>query len=174
MMKTIRLSLALFAAVTVLTFPLLPVTSTAQTTQDQNQASAIMRGYRTGYSDGYQAGVGDASKNANREFRNKAEYDHADRAFNSAWGSLDEYRDGYRQGFEVGYNAAYDHKPFDSTIPAELKRRTEDSTVQYPIDQSNKTPVDQSKKTPGNNGSDNPFVLPRDTIMRVELMNNLS
>src|SRR5438445_11947884 len=116
MMKTIRLSLALFTAVTVLTFPLLPVTSTAQTTQEQNQATAIMRGYRTGYSDGYQAGVGDVAKNADREFRTKAEYDRADCAFNSAWGSLDEYRDGYRQGFEFGYNAVYDYKPFDSSI----------------------------------------------------------
>ena len=165
-MKTIRLTLTLFTAIAFVCIPLLPTIAGAQTNQEQNQATAIMRGYRTGYSDGYQAGVGDVSKNADREFRNKAEYDHADRAFNSAWGSLDEYRDGYRQGFEVGYNAAYDHKPFDSTIPPDLKRRTEDSTVQYPIDQSNKTPV--------NNGPDSSFVIPRDTIMRVELMNNLS
>src|SRR5437667_1901828 len=166
MMKTIRLTLTLFTAIAFVCIPLLPTIANAQTNQEQNQATAIMRGYRTGYSDGYQAGVGDAAKNADREFRNKAEYDRADRAFNSAWGSLDEYRDGYRQGFEPGYNAGYDHKPFDSTIPPDLKRRTEDSTVQYPIDQSN--------KTAGNTGPNNPFVLPRDTIMRVELMNNLS
>src|SRR5258706_11886007 len=155
-MKTITLTLTLFTAIAFVSIPLLSTIASAQNNQDQNQASAIMRGYRTGYSDGYQAGVGDVSRNANREFRNKAEYDRADRAFNSAWGSLDEYRDGYRQGFEVGYNAAYDHKPFDSTIPTDLKRRTEDSTVQYPIDQSN--------KTQGNSGPDNPVVLPRDTI----------
>ncbi len=165
-MKTIRLTLTLFTAIAFVCIPLLPTVVSAQTTQEQNQATPIMRGYRTGYSDGYQAGVGDVSRNADREFRKKAEYDRADRAFNSAWGSLDEYRDGYRQGFEVGYNAGYDHKPFDSTIPLDLKRRTEDSTVQYPIDQSN--------KTAGNTGPNNPFVLPRDTIMRVELMNNLS
>src|SRR2546421_3111466 len=171
MMKTIRGSLTLFTALTVLCFSVWPMIASAQTNQEQNQATAIMRGYRTGYSDGYQAGVGDVAKNADREFRTKAEYDRADRAFNSAWGSLDEYRDGYRQGFELGYNAAYDHKPFDSTIPPELKRRTEDSTVQYPIDPSNKTP---GNNTSSNSGPDNPFVLPRDTIMRVELMNNLS
>src|ERR1051325_7146139 len=97
MMKTIRLTLTLFTALTVLCFPLLPVG--AQTTsQEQSQATALMRGYRTGYSDGYQTGVGDVSRNAQREFRNKAEYEHADRAFNAAWGSLDDYRDGYRQG----------------------------------------------------------------------------
>src|SRR2546423_12838248 len=168
-MKTIRLTLTLFTVLTVLYFPLLP--AGAQTTsQEQNQATAMMRGYRTGYTDGYQSGVGDVSRSAAREFRNKAEYDHADRAFNAAWGSLDEYRDGYRQGYEVGYNAAYDHKPFDSSIPPDLKRRTEDSTVQYPIDQSNKT----TNNAPVNNSPDNAFVLPRDTIMRVELMNNLS
>jgi len=175
-MKTIKLTLTLFTAIAFVCIPLLPTIARAQTTQDQNQASPIMRGYRTGYSDGYQAGVSDVSKNTGREFRNKVEYDRADRAFNSAWGSLEEYRDGYRQGFEVGYNAAYDHKPFDSTIPPDLKRRTEDSTVQYPIDQSSKTP---GNNTPGNNstsnsGPDNAFVLPRDTIMRVELMNNLT
>ena len=180
-MKTIRLTLTLFTAIAFVCIPLLPTVASTQTTQEQNQATAIMRGYRTGYSDGYQAGVGDVAKNADREFRTKAEYDRADRAFNSAWGSLDEYRDGYRQGFELGYNAAYDHKPFDSTIPPDLKRRTEDSTVQYPIDQSNKTPVNNTpgnntagNNTPSNSGPDNAFVLPRDTIMRVELMNRLS
>ena len=180
-MKTIRLTLTLFTAIAFVCIPLLPTVASAQTNQEQNQATAIMRGYRTGYSDGYQAGVGDVAKNAYREFLTKAEYDRADRAFNSAWGSLDEYRDGYRQGFELGYNAAYDHKPFDSTIPPDLKRRTEDSTVQYPIDQSNKTPVNNTvgnntagNNTPSNSGPDNAFVLPRDTIMRVELMNNLS
>src|SRR5256714_9386444 len=181
MMKTIRGSLTLFTALTVLCFSVSPIIVAAQTSQEQNQATPIMRGYRTGYSDGYQAGVGDVAKNADREFRNKAEYDRADRAFNSVWGSVDEYRDGYRQGFEVGYNAGYDHKPFDSTIPPDLKRRTEDSTVQYPVDQSNKTPGNNlpgnntaGNNTPSNSGPDNAFVLPRDTIMRVELMNNLS
>src|SRR6267154_2410462 len=175
-MKTIKLTLTLFTALAFVCIPLLPTIARAQTTQDQNQASPIMRGYRTGYSDGYQAGVGDVSRNANREFRNKAEYDRADRAFNSAWGSPEEYRDGYRQGFEVGYNAAFDHKPFNSTIPPDLKRRTEDSTVQYPIDQSSKTPGNNtpSNNTASNSGPDNAFVLPRDTIMRVELMNNLT
>ncbi len=132
-----------------------------------------MRGYRTGYSDGYQAGVSDVAKNAPREFRNKTEYDHADRAFNSAWGSVEEYRDGYRQGFEVGYNAGYDRKAFDSTIPADLRPRTEDSTVQYPIDQ-NKTPGRTDPNNTPNTATTNASMIPRDTIMRVELLNNLS
>src|SRR5437588_5616946 len=133
-MKTIRLTLTLFTAIAFVCIPLLPTVASAQTTQEQNQATAIMRGYRTGYSDGYQAGISDAARNAPRDFRTKAEYDHADRAYNSNWGLIEDYRDGYRQGFEVGYEAGFDHKPFDSTIPPDLKRRTDDSTVQYAID----------------------------------------
>ena len=161
-MKTLRSTLTLLLTIALLSISLVTGSAQAQDPQEQNQATAIMRGYRTGYSDGYQAGIGDLAKNAPREFRNKAEYDHADRAFNSAWGSVDQYRDGYRQGFEVGYNAGYDRKGFDSSIPPDLKSRTEDTSVQYPTDQN---------KTPGNNAPTktptNAVMIPRDTIMRV-------
>src|SRR5439155_22078604 len=134
-MKTFRLALTLILTVAFLAVPL---SAAPLKTQDpQNQASALMRGYRTGYSDGYQAGVSDVAKKAARDFRNKTEYEQADRAYNSNYGTVDEYRDGYRQGFEVGYSAGFDRKPFDSNIPADLKRRTEDSSVSYPKD-SNK------------------------------------
>ena len=76
-MKTLRLALAL-----VLTFAFLavPLSAAPLKTQDpQNQASALMRGYRTGYSDGYQAGVSDLTNKAPREFRNKTEFERADR-----------------------------------------------------------------------------------------------
>src|SRR4029077_1276039 len=128
------------------------------------------RGYRTGYSDGYQAGVTDHANNAGREFRNKTEFEHGDRAYNANYGTLEEYRDGYQQGFEMGYNAGFDRKPFDSSIPADLKRRTEDSSVGYPIDQ-NKSPGSQpqSQARPGSTDS-----IPRDTIMRIELLSDLS
>src|SRR5205085_8938639 len=129
------------------------------------QATAIMRGYRVGYSDGYQAGISDAAKNAAREFRNKPEYDHADRAYNSNYGSLDDYRDGYRQGFEVGYVAGFDHKPFESSAPPDLKRSTDDNTVQYPTD---------ANKSGGSQSAGNPTIIMRDTIMRVELLNGIS
>ena len=168
-MKTLRSTLTFLLTIALLSISLVTGSAQAQDPQEQNQATAIMRGYRTGYSDGYQAGIGDLTKNAPREFRNKAEYDHADRAFNSAWGSVDQYRDGYRQGFEVGYNAGYDRKGFDSSIPPDLKPRTEDTSVQYPTDQN---------KTPGNNGptktATNTVMIPRDTIMRVELLNGVS
>ena len=188
-MKIIKVATAILTTLTI-GLSLFPIAS-AQTSQDQNQATALMRGYRTGYSDGYPEGAADVSRNANREFRSKSEYDKADRAFNPQWGTLEEYRDGYRQGYEAGYNAAYDHKSFDSSIPPNLTRRTEDSTVQYPIDQNKqagdatKQPVDPNNQTTNQttnqtNQADNtndvngPSVLPRDTVLRVELMTNLS
>jgi len=179
-MKIFRYSLALLFAFTLLAPAQLGFKASAQ----DPVVTALMRGYRTGYSDGYQTGVGDKGANAPKEFRNKAEYDRADRAFNASWGALEEYRDGYRQGFEVGYGAGYDRRPFDSSIPADLRRRTEDNTVQYPIDQ-NKTPdqnktADQNKTTVDNTNSGpatepgNSITIPRDSILLVELVNEIS
>ena len=168
-MKILRSTIALLFVLTLVA----PSQLAFAAAQDQPPAvTPLMRGYRTGYSDGYQAGVSDQNANAPKEYRNKLEYDRGDRAYNPNWGSLEDYRDGYRQGFEVGYNAGYDRKPFDSTIPSDIKRRTEDSAVQYPVDQNkapggtdNGAPADQ----PGNGVS-----IPRDSIMRVVLMNEIS
>jgi hypothetical protein len=179
-MKNLRFALTLILAVA---FVAVPLSATAVNPQDpQNQVTAVMRGYRTGYSDGYQAGVTDLANNSAREFRNKTEYEHGDRAYNSTYGTLEEYRDGYQQGFEVGYNAGFDRKPFDSSIPPDLKRRTEDSSVGYPKDE-NKRPGDQNQSSGDQNQSSGPTrpsqsvgpdLIPRDTIMRVELLSNLS
>jgi len=181
-MKIFRYSLALLFAFTLLAPSQFGFKAIAQ----DPVVTALMRGYRTGYSDGYQTGVGDKGANAPKEFRNKADYDRADRAFNASWGALEEYRDGYRQGFEVGYSAGYDRRPFDSSIPADLRRRTEDNTVQYPIDQ-NKPTVDNTKPTIDNtkptvdntnnsSGTEpgNGITIPRDTILLVELLNEIS
>jgi type IV secretion system protein VirB10 len=177
-MKNARFAVTLFLAVAFVTAPLAAVPVKAQDPQTQNQATAIMRGYRTGYSDGYQAGVSDLASNAAREFKNKTEYEHGDRAYNANYGTLEEYRDGYQQGFEAGYNAGFDRKPFDSSAPADLKRRTEDSSVGYPTDQNkggnqNKS-ADSTSPQPQPAQSNNPDMIPRDTIMRVELLSNLS
>lgn len=189
-MKTIRTILTLLFTF-LLVMPAQASLMTSFPAQDQ-QVTAIMRGYRTGYSDGYQAGVADAAANSPKEYRNKAEYNRADRAYNAGWGALEEYRDGYRQGFEIGYGAGYERKPFDSTIPTDLKRRTEDNTVQYPVDQNKApgNPVDQNKasgnpvdqnKTVSNGGTADDAAstpgattIPRDTIMRVELLTGVS
>jgi hypothetical protein len=166
-MQSLKVTLILFLTFAIAPFSITPASARAQDPQEQNQAKAIQRGYRTGYSDGYQAGIADTTGKAPREFRNKAEYEHGDRAFNSNWGTLEEYRDGYQQGFEVGYNAGYDRKAFDSSIPTELKRRAQsDEPVQYPIDANKSaTTVDPAA---------GPSVIPRDTILRVELLHNLS
>src|SRR5947208_6537230 len=172
-MKNLKFALTLILAVAFVTVPLAAVPVNAQNPQTQNQVSAIVRGYRTGYSDGYQAGVNDLAKNAAREFRNKTEYEHGDRAYNANYGTLEEYRDGYQQGFEIGYHAGFDRKPFDSSIPTDLKRKTEDSSVGYPTDQNK--PVDPaSQQSAPTQSTNNAGTIPRDTIMRIELLSNLS
>jgi hypothetical protein len=185
-MKNLRLALTHIVVAAFLTVPLCAAPANAQ--DPQSQATAVMRGYRTGYSDGYQSGVTDLANNSAREFRNKLEYEHADRAYNSTYGALEEYRDGYQQGFEVGYDSGFDRKPFDSSIPPDLKRKTEDSSVGYPTDQ-NKRSTDQNKSSTDPNQSSTdpnqspgpsqpaqpgPDTIPRDTILRIELLTNLS
>jgi hypothetical protein len=170
-MKNLKFALTFILALAFVGAPLTAVRTQAQDAQTQPQATAIMRGYRTGYSDGYQVGVSDVASSGAREFRNKVEYEKGDRAYNASYGAIEDYRDGYQQGFEVGYNAGFDRKPFDSTIPADLRRKTEDSTVGYPTDQNKPDPQVQ-QTSPAQ--SPNADFIPRDTIMRVELLSNLS
>lgn len=167
-MKNLRFALTVVLAFALVTVPLFAVSARAQDPQIQNQAGALMRGYRTGYSDGYQAGINDSTSRNAREFRTRVEYQRADRAYASAHGTLEDYRDGYQQGFEAGYNNGYDRRPFDSTIPADLKRRAkdDDSTVAYPTD---------ANKPIGNaSGPGATLMIARDTIMRVELLSSLA
>ena len=89
----------------------------------QGQSTALERGYRTGYSDGYSAGSRDIADHAARDYRVSGDYKSADRNYNEAWGTIEDYRDGYQQGFETGYSAGYDRRPFESTIPTGLARR---------------------------------------------------
>ena len=167
-MRHFRFALTHILALALLTVPLLTAPTNAQDPQTQNEATALMRGYRTGYSDGYQGGIQDSTYKAPRDFQGKVEYERADRAYANTYGSLDEYRDGYRQGFEVGYTAGYDRRPFDSSIPADLHRRGDDTTVSGPVDPNN------SSSTSRTTTSGNMVAIPRDTIMRVELLSNLS
>jgi hypothetical protein len=88
------------------------------------QYGALERGYRTGYSDGYQAGWTDQLQGARADYSGKPEYASADRAYIAAYGSLEDYRDGYQQGFEAGYGAGYARQGFNSDLPASgVKRR---------------------------------------------------
>jgi hypothetical protein len=58
-MKTFKVATAFLTSLTIVSLSVLPMAASAQTSQEQNQATALMRGYRTGYSDGYQEGVAD-------------------------------------------------------------------------------------------------------------------
>ena len=115
-MKNLKFALTSILALAFVAAPLMAAPVNRQDPQTQPQATSIMRGYRTGYSDGYQAGVNDLAVKAARDFRNKVEYEKGDRAYNANYGAIEDYRDGYQQGFEVGYNAGFDRKPFDQAV----------------------------------------------------------
>src|SRR6185312_2999224 len=151
----------------------------------QGQSTALERGYRTGYSDGYSAGSRDIADHAARDYRVSGDYKSADRNYNEAWGTIEDYRDGYQQGFETGYNAGYDRRPFESTIPTGLARRGVASNP------SNNDPGQSSQSTTQNipaNIPDNtansssdagqtstgPLSIPGNTILLVELESSLS
>ena len=168
-MNTRKVSLSLFLAM-MLVLPA-GVTSVAAQDQNQNQASAIMRGYRTGYSDGYPAGVQDSSRGVQPNFRANAEYQRADRAYSPSHGSLDEYRNGYRQGFEAGYRDGYERRAFDSTIPEDLRIREASDESQAPVLTNASRPDDDIVNANTKGGL---IVIPADTIMRVELLSNLA
>jgi hypothetical protein len=162
-----------------------PIVSFGQT----QSIGALERGYRTGYSDGYQGGYGDSAQHLARDYKSKDEYQRADRAYASSYGALEDYRDGYQQGFEAGYDAGYDHRTFDSTIPANLSKRgtiddsqgnSQSAGTTIPNDNNSSSSSSNSGGTinsgnTGNTGTTgNATYIPSNTVMRVELLTNLS
>jgi hypothetical protein len=143
----------------------------------QGQSTALERGYRTGYSDGYTAGYRDISNNAARDYQSKEDYQRADRSFNEAWGTIEDYRDGYQQGFEAGYSAGYERQQFNSTLPAGLRRRGSAgqtaNTAPVANDNTSAPANDQQTgvTTTTNNGS---LAIPRNTILALELLTPVS
>ncbi|MDT7690102.1 MAG: hypothetical protein QOE46_2861 [Acidobacteriota bacterium] len=153
---------------------------------------ALERGYRTGYSDGYQSGWTDQLKGAGADYRSKAEYGSADRAYIAAYGQLEEYRDGYQQGFEVGYEAGYNRRGFDSELPASgITRRgaapREASASNEGVHGGRPADADESAsqsrgsdRTQSDNGPAQSGVVgtastvASNTVLTVELMNRLS
>lgn len=137
-------------------------------------STALERGYRTGYSDGYTAGFRDVSDRAPRDFQNNEDYKRADRSYNEVWGPREDYRDGYQQGFENGYAAGYEQKQFNSSLPAGLRRRGAGEQVDANI------PVNNNEDTTATNNSDVAvnqnigFSIPRNTILALELLTPLS
>jgi hypothetical protein len=144
----------------------------------QGQSTALERGYRTGYSDGYNAGTRDIADQAPRDYKNKDDYDHADRNYNQAWGTLEAYRDGYQQGFEAGYAAGYDRQSFDSSIPTGLKARsTSSAPPSGTVDNSSQTSSDTVTQTSSNQTgapANVPLSIPRNAILLIELESSLS
>lgn len=144
-------------------------------------STALERGYRTGYSDGYNAGYKDLNDRAARDFQTKPEYQAANRSYNEAWGTLEDYRDGYQQGYEAGYVSGYDGQPFNSSIPTGLARRGADQqrtaqTADPQPEPGDETIVNRSgNNAPTANVSTGaPLLLARDTFLIVEMESNLS
>lgn len=146
----------------------------------QGKSTAVERGYRTGYSDGYNVGFKDVADQTSRDYQSKEEYKSADRSYNEAWGTLEDYRDGYQQGFEAGYTAGYDRQPFNSTIPTGLARRgssgaqrsdtsTDDAVVPESTSGGNTSGAPDS--SPNLSGT---VMIPRDAILMIELQSSLS
>src|SRR5688500_8433226 len=92
----------------------------AQTTEN---AGALHRGYRTGYSDGYMAGYRDTIDSVAKSYSRHPEYSKADRAFSKDYGDKEDYRDGYQQGFEAGYDTGYGRRSFEAALPTNLNKR---------------------------------------------------
>lgn len=120
---SLLVALALLSSSAVVTRTSAKMITTSPGQQEQQQMGALQRGYRTGYSDGYQAGWRDVAARAARDYRNKDDYQRADRAHVATHGPLEDYRDGYQQGFEIGYDGGYSKRVFDSTVPGGLSRR---------------------------------------------------
>jgi hypothetical protein len=153
-------------------------------------STALERGFRTGYSDGYNAGFKDLADNAPRNYQNKEEYQRADRSFNDVWGPIEDYRDGYQQGFEKGYAAGFDHQQFDSSIPGGLRRRQQQQQQPVAAVDNNgnvapnnyPTANDNTKANDNAKANDNTTVpvqtgslsIPRNTILALELLTPLS
>ena len=156
------------------------VLAPAVSAQTQESGVALQRGFRTGYSDGYMSGYRDTIDSLGKDVTRHTEYANADRAYSKEYGAIEDYRDGYQQGFESGYATGYDRQTFESTLPANLKKRgvvtainqTPETTI------ANTTPVQQTpaiSETPTIQTTGNAIVIiPRDTELILELQDDLN
>ncbi|MGH9899209.1 MAG: hypothetical protein ACRD4L_10220, partial [Pyrinomonadaceae bacterium] len=153
------------------------VIATSSKRQGQNIKATVERGYRTGYSDGYQAGFKDIGSGAPSNYEDKEDYKSADRAYAQSFGSLEAYRDGYQQGFEIGYRHGYEQSEFNSSIPSDLKVRSESTSG---LEQGTPPPNDSisNDQNQTNNQSSVPtigtYFLPANTTIRMKMISRLS
>ena len=145
--------------------------------------TALERGYRTGYSDGYTAGFKDVSDGAARDYQNKEDYQQANRSYNNVWGPIEDYRDGYQQGFEAGYTAGFERQQFNSTLPTGLRRRG--TTSNQSVDVNVNTPAQSNTNVPESSTNvpesadtqvtpSGSLSIPRNTILALELLTPVS
>ena len=150
---------------------------------------ALERGYRTGYSDGYQSGWTDQLRGARSDYAGKPEYQSADRAYIAAYGPLEDYRDGYQQGFESGYQQGFARQGFNSELPsggvtrrgAGQRGQADDDRAPARAgadDDANESSSDSGRAPGAGNaggratGPAGP--LPSNAVLTVELLNRLS
>ena len=178
-MKFLKLPLVVLLSVCVSGLLTAVSAGAASVHSGQGQTTALERGYRTGYSDGYTAGYKDISVKAPRDFQNKEDYQRADRSFNEAWGTIEDYRDGYQQGFEAGYSAGYEQQQFNSSLPAGFRRRGANAAAAN-ADPNGGTQTAPANTTSGNNDDDlkvtpiGGVAIPRNTILALELITPVS
>jgi hypothetical protein len=134
----------LIAAIVTISFPIAGAA--------QESKGALLRGYRTGYSDGYMAGYRDSVEKVKRDFAKHGDYGKASRVYRPEYGSLEDYRDGYQQGFESGYNTGYNRQEFNSALPLDLARR------------GVKTPVNTAKTEEESAAADSPVLREPQTV----------
>ena len=181
-MKFLKIVLVVLIGVAI-TSSAISVTVKAHSMAAQGQSTALERGYRTGYSDGFSAGKRDVADHAARDYQSKEEYQHGDRSYNEAWGTAEDYRDGYQQGFEVGYAGGYDGRDFNSSIPSGLKRREKTIDIGPTMENNTSSPNPQNDSQ-NNSGASAPsgsaspaggaLTIPGDSTLLIELQSSLS
>ncbi|HEX7175600.1 MAG TPA: hypothetical protein VF240_10110 [Pyrinomonadaceae bacterium] len=160
-----------------------PRVETEETSTQQQPYGALERGWRTGYSDGYQTGWRDVVDRRESDYQNKDEYRRADRAHVAAYGPVEQYRDGYRQGFELGYADGYARRGFNSELPAGGVRARGDVAESVETTEARPSsgtvreadPADDNyTRDAGRTSASAAGSIPPNTILRVELLNRLS
>lgn len=175
-------TLSLIFSLSIISFLAIPI----NTVTAQDSTITLQRGYRTGYSDGYMAGYRDVIDNGEKDFAKHSDYSDAKRAYSKEYGSLEDYRDGYQQGFEAGYETGFEKRSFDGAVPADLHRRGIKTGKTAPELVSAETlpnadtaatgppAKDTTQQISFRPVSDATIIIPRDTELIVELLEDLN
>ena len=183
-MRNLKSFLAATLAFALVALPAFSVASAHNSKATVQQSGTLERGYRTGYSDGYQQGYRDSLEPGGTRQDVRDEDIESDRGYNSAYGSVEDYRDGYVQGFRTGYDAGFGHQPFSSNPPSTLSSRVppvdDDDTLGSSSTGQSGGSIQSGGSVQSSSGSGRVTTpggtvrIPSDTVMRVELLTNLS